>query len=79
MIKYGLDKADEEGRPVFECIADGKPVYAKQGFEEVGRMEVDLTQFGGEGKHSHGDFLVFFTREGEWRFENVMLMSKKLL
>jgi hypothetical protein len=57
LVKYGLDKADQEGKVVYLSASPmGKPVYAKQGFEEVGRMEVDLTQFGGEGSHVHGEF-----------------------
>jgi hypothetical protein len=55
-VKYGLEKADRDG---VKCYLSGSPmgvpVYKKLGFEEVGRLEVDLTQFGGEGTHVHGE------------------------
>jgi len=34
----------------------GVPLYRKLGFEEVGRLELPLEDFGGEGKHVHGSF-----------------------
>jgi hypothetical protein len=33
----------------------GVPVYAKFGFREVGRLEMGLEEFGGEGTHVHGE------------------------
>lgn len=40
----------------------GVPVYRKLGFEEVGRLEIPLGEFGGrEGEvHVHGDFCFKF-------------------
>lgn len=34
----------------------GVPVYRQLGFEEVGRLEIGLEGFGGEGVHVHGTF-----------------------
>lgn len=43
--------ADAEGRKCYiEATAAGYPVYCKLGFEEVDAVEVDLRQWGGEGK-----------------------------
>jgi len=33
----------------------GVPVYAKQGFEDVGRLEIPMGEYGGEGAHVHGE------------------------
>jgi hypothetical protein len=32
----------------------GAPLYRKLGFEDVGRLEIELEEFGGEGVHVHG-------------------------
>jgi len=34
----------------------GVLLYKKLGFEEVGRLELPLEEFGGEGNHVHGLF-----------------------
>ncbi|KAG0652515.1 Acetyltransferase [Hyphodiscus hymeniophilus] len=56
LVKYGLDKAD---RDTVTCFLTGSPmgvpVYQKLGFEEVGSLEMDLKDFGGEGTHVHGE------------------------
>ncbi|KAH6676634.1 hypothetical protein B0J14DRAFT_358209 [Halenospora varia] len=56
LIQYGLEKADKEGVPCYLTASPmGAPLYKKVGFEEVGRVEVELEQFGGEKgvKHVH--------------------------
>ena len=42
----------------------GVPVYKKLGFEEVGRLEMDLKEFGGHGTHVHGEFVG--SRRNDW-------------
>lgn len=54
LVKWGLEKADRDGVP---CCLTATPmgvhVYTKLGFEEVGRVEIPLEPFGGEGTHVH--------------------------
>lgn len=60
LIQYGLEKADKEGVPCYLTASPmGAPLYKKVGFEEVGRVEVELEQFGGEKgvKHVHCEFI----------------------
>lgn len=57
LVKYGLEKADGDEVMVYLSGSPmGVPVYRKLGFEEVGRLELDLSDFGGEGSHVHGEF-----------------------
>lgn len=50
LIKWGLAKADELKLPAYlEASKAGKPLYLKHGFEEIDRLEYDLTKWGGEG------------------------------
>jgi predicted N-acetyltransferase YhbS len=57
LVKYGLEKADRDEVMVYLSGSPmGVPVYRKLGFEEVGRLELDLSDFGGEGSHVHGEF-----------------------
>lgn len=37
----------------------GEPVYRKVGFELVGKEEIGLEEFGGEGVHVHGEWYTF--------------------
>lgn len=54
LVKVGLDKADEESKSCFlSGTPMGVPVYAKQGFEDVGRFEIPLEEYGGVGSHVH--------------------------
>ncbi|KAG4437108.1 hypothetical protein IFR05_007406 [Cadophora sp. M221] len=54
LVKYGLEKADREGMVCYLSAAPmGVAVYRKLGFEEVGRMEIPLKEFGGSGTHAH--------------------------
>jgi len=54
LVNVGLDRADEEGKFCFLSGSPmGVPVYAKLGFEAVGRLEIDLSDFGGVGTHVH--------------------------
>jgi predicted N-acetyltransferase YhbS len=57
LVKYGLEKADGDEVMVYLSGSPmGVPVYRKLGFEEVGRLELDLSDFGGDGSHVHGEF-----------------------
>lgn len=59
LVNVGLEKADKEGVEVYLSGSPmGVPVYQKLGFEEVGRLEIPLQEFGGkEGEvHVHGEF-----------------------
>lgn len=59
LVKVGLERADEEGVKCFLSASPmGAPVYKKLGFEEVGRLEIPLEEFGGEGTHVHRKFLA---------------------
>jgi len=48
LLEWGLKKCDEEG---LECWIDateeGKGLYLKHGWEEVGKLEIDLQRWGG--------------------------------
>jgi len=59
LVNVGLEKADKEGVEVYLSGSPmGVPVYKKLGFEEVGRIEIPLQEYGGkEGEvHVHGEF-----------------------
>lgn len=65
-MKIGLEKADREGSSCFLSGSPmGVPVYGKLGFEDVGRLELSLEEFGGEGSHVHGEFLQT-TKSENW-------------
>ncbi|CAG8974402.1 hypothetical protein HYALB_00010042 [Hymenoscyphus albidus] len=54
LIAIGLERADKEGNPCFLSGSPmGVPVYKKKWFEEVGRMSIELGEWGGEGVHVH--------------------------
>lgn len=65
LLKYGLEKADREEAQVFLAASPmGERVYRRLEFEEVGKMEIDLESFGGEGVHCHRELKI----DGRWRF-----------
>lgn len=44
-----MAKADEEGTPIFLTASPmGAKLYPKFGFVEIGRLEINLEEFGGE-------------------------------
>jgi GNAT superfamily N-acetyltransferase len=54
LLSYGLEKADREGVKVFLSASPmGAPVYAKLGFVEVGKLSVELEEFGGREGERH--------------------------
>ena len=56
LINLGIEKADKDILLWFLTASPmGVPVYAKFGFREVGRLEMGLEEFGGEGTHVHGE------------------------
>jgi len=57
LLRYGLEKADRDGVKVYVTASPmGEKVYKRLGFEEVGRLSIDLRGFGGEGEHVHSEF-----------------------
>lgn len=52
LVQWGLDRAEEMRVPAYlEAGVNGKPVYEKMGFGDVGgELVVDLGKGGGEGK-----------------------------
>ena len=48
LLNIGLKKADEEGLACYLSASPmGVPLYQKCGFKEVGRLSIDLEEFGG--------------------------------
>lgn len=48
LVKWGTDKADELGLLAYlEASAQGKGLYLKYGFQTIGELECDLSEFGG--------------------------------
>lgn len=54
LVQLGLNKAEREGMACYLSGAPmGVPLYRQLGFEEVGRLEIPLRDFGGSGTHVH--------------------------
>lgn len=54
LLKWGLDQADQAQLPAYlEASEEGKPLYARWGFEETKKVIFDLTKYGGEGSSSN--------------------------
>ena len=50
LIRWGLDKSRELKLPAYlEASVTGYGLYAKHGFQDVGLLEYDLAEWGGEG------------------------------
>lgn len=51
MLKQGIADAKEKGLNDFflNASADGRPLYAKFGFEAVERLDIDVKKYGGVG------------------------------
>lgn len=48
LLKWGTAEADRLALPCYlEASEEGKPLYVKHGWQEVGRLEVDLSKWGG--------------------------------
>ncbi|KAK0119595.1 hypothetical protein ONS95_011035 [Cadophora gregata] len=55
LVRHGLEKADQQCMTCYLSGAPlGVPLYRKLGFEEVGKLEIPLSEFGGSGTHVHG-------------------------
>jgi GNAT superfamily N-acetyltransferase len=54
LLQWGLDRAREEGRRII-CLAgpEGWKLYEKFGFRNLGEVEVNLEEFGGEEAYVH--------------------------
>ncbi|GAB7351016.1 hypothetical protein MBLNU459_g1506t1 [Dothideomycetes sp. NU459] len=56
LVEYPFDVADEEQIIVYLDTAidgPGKHMYESLGFQHAGQCSIDLTQYGGEGVHTH--------------------------
>ncbi|CAL3965891.1 unnamed protein product [Diplocarpon coronariae] len=64
LLRWGIARSDEEGTETYlEASPDGKPIYEHLGFEEVGRMVVELDGKG-EGVLAEKDFVEVFMVRG---------------
>ncbi|KAK6584495.1 hypothetical protein PZA11_002719 [Diplocarpon coronariae] len=64
LLRWGIARSDEEGTETYlEASPDGKPIYEHLGFEEVGRMVVELD---GKGERvlAEKDFVEVFMVRG---------------
>lgn len=53
-LKWGLDEADRLGLPAYlEASPMGRPLYAKWGFESLGRLDFDAAPYGGGQEMDH--------------------------
>ncbi|KAL2870391.1 GNAT family N-acetyltransferase [Aspergillus lucknowensis] len=51
LLRWGMERADREQRRIYlEASTEGFPVYAKLGWKELEKVEVDYTRLGGKGK-----------------------------
>lgn len=51
LLQHVTDLADRDGAKTYlHASAVGSPLYARLGWEQVGRFELDLDQFGGKGR-----------------------------
>lgn len=50
LMKWGSQRADELSLPIYlESSPTAHPIYHKYGFKDVGRVDIDLTPYGGAG------------------------------
>ena len=57
LVKYGNQLADQKSLPIFvHAMPFGHPIYAKQGFETVQRLDVDLTRFAKSNDKGYGNY-----------------------
>ena len=55
MLQWGVDKAHKLGLPCYiEASEEGRSLYRKYGFEEVGIKEFDLAEYGLDGRGGVG-------------------------
>lgn len=53
-MEWGMNLADELGLPAYlEASPKGKPLYARYGFKEIGKMRFDARQWGKEENIPH--------------------------
>jgi ribosomal protein S18 acetylase RimI-like enzyme len=56
LIKGAIEAADREKVSIYlDTVSEGlaRELFDKLGFKEVGRFEIDLSKYGGQGCHSH--------------------------
>jgi ribosomal protein S18 acetylase RimI-like enzyme len=56
LVKGAIEAADREKVSIYlDTVSEGpaRELFDKLGFEEVGRFEMDLSKYGGQGCHSH--------------------------
>ena len=50
LMEWGLDVADREGLSCrLQATPQGRGLYSKCGFENVGNMDIDMSKYGGKG------------------------------
>lgn len=56
LVRWPFEAADQEGVLVYLDTAldgPGRSLYERLGFKPVGECSIDLTEYGGEGIHTH--------------------------
>ena len=54
LLRWGLKLADELRLQAYlESSPEGHHLYQSAGFEDVGTLDVDMSQYGGHGMHQH--------------------------
>ena len=56
LVKRAIEAADREKVSIYlDTVSEGpaKGLFDKLGFAEVGRFDIDLSKYGGQGSHSH--------------------------
>lgn len=55
LIKYGTDKADADGVVCYLSASPmGAALYRKMGWVGLDKLQISLSEYGGEGEHVHG-------------------------
>ena len=50
LVEWGVDAADRLGLPCWlQATPQGHGLYRKYGFVDVGKMDIDMSKYGGEG------------------------------
>ena len=54
LVEWGLNVADEKALPCWlQASPQGAGLYRKLGFEDVGKMDIDMSSFGGKGVYQY--------------------------
>jgi hypothetical protein len=51
LVRWGIGKSEELGLPCYlQATEDGRSLYMRHGFEDIGTVEFNLEEYGLEGK-----------------------------